>query len=236
LKRFALERRLWQLAACVVGLIASAVPVVIWTSPFWGFSVPPIVDGVPGIRVANVEVNSPAEQSGLRADDRIYRIGGESLGAEGIIGRVQGLRLDEEMQVVAERGREEFEITFLGREPELAALVYWTWQPLAATGFVALALAAWFAPGPRSRDALDWFELLALPIAMILMALFLSGEFAAWEQWRIRSRTPRFTWRETVAMSAAVMSFMATVFELRQTYAPRLRDLYESFTSEASVE
>ncbi len=61
-----LERKHWQVAACVVGLIASGSPVVIWTSPFWGFDVPEIADGVPGIRVANVEVGSPAETAGLR--------------------------------------------------------------------------------------------------------------------------------------------------------------------------
>src|SRR4029453_4982698 len=151
MKPVRLERRHWQLAACVLGLFASAFPVVIWTSPFWGFDVPRTPDGVPGIRVANVEESSPAEEAGLRADDRIYRIGGEALGVEGLIARVQGLRLDEEVQVEAERGREEFEVTFRGRERELAALVYWNWQSLAAVGFVALGLAAWFAPRPQSR-------------------------------------------------------------------------------------
>jgi hypothetical protein len=236
MKPVRLERRHWQLVACVAGLIASAVPVVIWTSPFWGFDVPPTPDGVPGIRVANVEMNSPAEEAGLRADDRIYRIGGESLGPEGLMARVQGLRLDEEVQVEAERGREEFELTFRGRERELAALVYWNWQPLAAVGFVALGLAAWIAPRPQSRGGLDWFELVALPIAMMFLALLLSGEFPVWERWKIRLDTPRFTWHETVALSAAVLSLMATVFELRQAYAPWLRELYESLTSEASVE
>jgi hypothetical protein len=236
MKPVRIERRHWQFAACVVGLIASAVPVVIWTSPFWGFNVPPTPDGVLGIRVANVEAGSPADEAGLSADDRIYRIGGEFLGLDGLIARVQRLQLDEEVQVEAERGSEAFELTFRGAEPELAALVYWTWQPLAAVGFVALALAAWFAPRPRLRGGLDWFELLALPIAVILMVLFLSGEFPAWERWRIRLRTPRFTWRETVAFSAAVVCWMATVFELLEANAPRIRELYKSLTSEVSVE
>ena len=125
---------------------------------------------------------------------------------------------------------------FRGRERELAAFVYWIWQPLAAVGFVGLALVAWFAPRPRLRGALDWFELVAIPLAIVLIALFLSGEFAAWEQWRIRLDTPRFTWQETVAISAAVVSLMATVFELLDAYAPRFRELYESLTNEASIE
>ncbi len=170
------------------------------------------------------------------AEDRIHRIGGESLEREDLIARVQRLQMGEETQVVAERGREEFEVTFSGRERELAALVYWTWQPFSAAGFVALALVAWFAPRPRSRGGLDWFELVAVPIAVILIAMFLSGEFAAWERWRIRLHTPRSTWHQTVAFSAAVVCLMATLFELREAHAPQLRELYASITSETSVE
>ncbi len=153
-----------------------------------------------------------------------------------MIARVQRLKPGEEVQVELERGRQEFDLTFRGDESELAALVYWTWQPLAAAGFVALALAAWFAPRPRLRGGLDWFELVAIPIAVILMALFLSGEFAAWERWRIRAKPERYTWHETVAFSAAMVCLMATLFELREAYATRLRELYESATRETSVE
>jgi hypothetical protein len=236
MKTVRLQRRHWQLAACVVGLIASAVPVVIWTSPFWGFSVSGEADGVPGIHVADVEAGSPADAIGLRPDDRIHGREGRSFRAEEFMARHWGLKPGEEVRVQAERGREEFEVTFRGVEPELAALVYWKWQPLAAVGFVALALAAWFAPRPRLRGGLDWFQLVALPIAVMLLALFLSGQFPAWERWRIRMETPRFTWRETLAFSAAMVSLMATLFELREAFAPRLRELYESITSEASVE
>ena len=114
--------------------------------------------------------------------------------------------------------------------------MYWTWQPLAAAGFAALALAAWFAPRPRLRGGWIGLSSIALPLGIGLLVLLLAGELAAWEWWSIRLKTPRFTWQETVACSSAAVCLMATLFELRETYAPRLRELYGSIASEASVE
>ncbi len=118
-------------------------------------------DGVPGIHVRKVEAESPADEAGLRTDDTIQRVEGQSLEPLQLQARISGLEVGEELNVEVQRGPEGLELTFRAREREVAALMYWTWQPLAAAGFAALALAACFAPRPRLRGALEWFERIA---------------------------------------------------------------------------
>src|SRR5262249_40216996 len=64
-----------ETVVCLLGFVASLVPALVYTYPFWGVRTyvdkEPFSNDAPGVIVAQIDAGSPVESAGMRPHDRV---------------------------------------------------------------------------------------------------------------------------------------------------------------------
>jgi tRNA A-37 threonylcarbamoyl transferase component Bud32 len=212
----------WQVAVCLLGAAAAAVPQWSMTDPFWGLTGTAQWDDE-ATRVTEVEPGSPADMAGLRYDDRVARVDGRRYPRGGLGPLLRRLRPGEAAELTVVRDGRTLTLTAVAVEPRLEHVRYFYWQFAAAGGFAALA--AVLAAAGRARPPW-WPPALALvagaggAVALAAAPEWLNASTVLRRDWAIAHPPVLYgTLKWAVAAVAAVLGLLGAA-ELRRRHTP----------------
>jgi membrane-associated protease RseP (regulator of RpoE activity) len=209
-----------QAAACFLIAAAGLVPVVHDNRPFWGLLCISFDDRAP--TVSEVEINSPAELAGIRANDVILSVNGSAASFSTLMAVLDGLRPGETARLRVKRGESELDVTVAGQEPPIAMIYYPTvWHPIAGGVGLALGLlvvaTGLLRPAPRWRPAVLICLSLALA-AVFFWAIVQDNVFAHWQMRRYHNLNWGAKWhfgQSWVGLVASIALALLATWELR---------------------
>jgi hypothetical protein len=253
----------WQIAACVLGVIAGLVPGISFTSSFWGLQIRTIdvlpaevrekferrefVQGNfanakrgPSIEVSEVEPHSAAERSGFRNLDSIL----DPPDGPAIEAAIEDVRngLPREFKLHRWNDEKPVRIRLQRADPELAAVWYRNPSaPIAAVIFVAVGLLL-FATDPITPNPL-WRSIL---VVIVGLGIVFGSLFAAanadllrpmhfYNRWPTENVCGWFFWQTVIVMGAGLSLVILAEIEIRRRLHPKMRSHAEFLDSAKST-
>jgi membrane-associated protease RseP (regulator of RpoE activity) len=175
-----MKRCVAEIVVCSVGLMASVIPFLVYTDPFWG------VDGfaegepfattrAPGVTILKIEPGSPAASAGLQKGDRIVAVNGKPAEFATFRTLLAAIESGQRVTLEGRRGEEDLRLDYRGEPRFLEGVLFLDWQFVAAPIFLALLLLH-IATQPLEPPPL-WRALLAMlgGLAVVTVAVIVEA-------------------------------------------------------------
>jgi hypothetical protein len=216
----------WQIAACLIGIVACATPCDVIHRGFWEYHYSVYGLDPEGTRIERIEPNTPA--ASLYEKDRIVAINGkEIVSCDGVDQAWRDAPVGSEVEFRVQRGepveddeaRRAAEVVVHIRRvaDPVAASIYWHWQIVAGIGFLALGVVVLLTY--RFQCAATWPRLVVVLGSSALFALIL---FHKWGTWSIVrhgiilgpwSEFQHFGWQKGLALGACIALLLCSVVD-----------------------
>jgi hypothetical protein len=134
-----------QIGISLIGFLASLVPAIVYTDPFWGVDI--FVDkelfatgDSPGVIVIQLASGFPAVSAGLQNRDRILKINGKEVEFATFRQVLLDVQPEEPVTLDVRRGDKELRLAYQGEIPALEGVLFLDWQFVSAPIFLVLFL------------------------------------------------------------------------------------------------
>jgi hypothetical protein len=174
-----------EIVACSLGLIASLIPGVVYTYPFWGanayvdkelFSADP-----PGVIVRQIDAGSPVEAAGLRPHDRVISFNGKPVHFGSFREVLAEVEPGEPITIDVKRDGKDVRLEYRGETPKLEGVLFLNWQFVAAPAFLVLLLLL-VATQPLMPAPL-WRAILVTLVGLGIVTTTIVIEATHWLPW-----------------------------------------------------
>lgn len=208
---------------CIIGLVASLVPTIAFSDPFWGvggFTDREIFafQDSPGVVILNVESDSPALAAGLQAHDRVLMLNDQPVTFQNFRQKLRSVQTGEYVTLDVERNDKKIQLHSLGEKPAFEAVLVLDWQFITAPVFFILLLVSIATqpldPPPLWRTILNLICGLAVLASVIIIEAFV---WLPWQSiWRVRPYyhgylpTLHYSLMAIVIILALAMIFLST--------------------------
>jgi membrane-associated protease RseP (regulator of RpoE activity) len=133
-----------EIVVCSLGLVASVIPSLVYTYPFWGtktyvdkelFSNDP-----PGVIVKQIDAGSPLESAGMHPNDRVLAFNGEPVQFGTFREVLAKVEPGEAITIDVKRDGKDVRLEYAGETPKLEGMLFFDWQFASAPSFLVLLL------------------------------------------------------------------------------------------------
>jgi len=175
-----------QILACLVGFLASLVPSLVYTDPFWGISAfsntELFATSEPkGVVVLQVESGSPAAALGLQKGDQIVTVNGKQANVGNLRQLFEGIQPSESVNVNVSRSGRVVRLTAAADTPRLEGVLFMDWQFVSAPVFLVLLLLL-IATQPLA-PAPFWRSTVVLVGGLAVLTVAIVIELKNWMPW-----------------------------------------------------
>ncbi len=147
---------------CLLGLVASIVPALVYTYPFWGVSAfidkEPFSDEAPGVIVGQIDDESPVASAGILPHDRVIQFNNKPLQFANFRKTLAAVEPGELISIDVKREGKAVRLEYKGEAPRLEGVLFFDWQfwlrrPLFSfCSSLLVATAQPLQPAPLWRD------------------------------------------------------------------------------------
>lgn len=220
----------WQVIACLLGVVACAVPCSVMHRGFWDFGFSGMRSDTKGVRIEEIEPNTPA--AALREGDRIVAINGDPDAIYDIHRAWRAAPVGSEVEFRVLRGeptvgddgaplhpivrtaevvmQESAQETILIKRvaDPLAGIIYWNWQIVAGITLVGLSLLSLATRSFPRAGVARGLLLVVAAIGLVVVVLPASGLWTSrWIvvrqdiAWSASSEVANFGWQKIVILT-----------------------------------
>ena len=133
-----------EIVISFLGLVASLVPSVVYTYPFWGAKA--YVDkelfsnDAPGLIVMQIDSGSPLALAGMRPHDRVISFNGKPVSFSSFCELLAKIEPGEAITIDVKRDGKDVRLEYKGETPKLEGVLFFDWQFVSAPAFLVLLL------------------------------------------------------------------------------------------------
>jgi len=172
-----------MIVICLVGLVASAVPAIVYTDPFWGVrgfmgKEPFAPADSQGVIITDIDSGSTAASAGLRDRDRLLTVNGVLVEFGNFRQLLGSIQPGEPVILEVIRSEQDVPLVTKGEIPAFDGMLFLDWQFASAPVFLVLLLVS-IATQPLKPPPL-WRALLA---TLGGLAVTVSVEATQWAPW-----------------------------------------------------
>jgi hypothetical protein len=162
-----------QIGVLLIGLAASAVPVVAKSLTFWGSMRSWSKLAPDRISIDLVDPDSPLGVAGLQDHDEVLSIDGNPIvSPQSWTGTIDQLRAGQEAKLRVKRGDRELTVTVKGIDPENLGYMYFYWQ-IAFAGECLVFIVLLMATQSMSPKSSIWRPLLLAMVGFVTVVVLL---------------------------------------------------------------
>jgi hypothetical protein len=129
---------------CLLGLVASLVPALVYTYPFWGvrtyFDKELFSNDAPGVIVTQIDAGSPVESAGMRSHDRVISFNSKPVQFGNFREVLAKVEPGEPITIDVKRDGKDVRLEYKGETPKLEGVLFFDWQFVSAPAFLILLL------------------------------------------------------------------------------------------------
>ena len=133
-----------EILLCALGFVASLVPALVYTYPFWGVrayvSNEPFSNDTPGVIVTQIDADSPVESAGMRPHDRVISFNRKPVQFGNFREVLAKVEPGEPISIDVKRDGKDVRLEYVGETPKLEAVLFFDWQFVSAPAFLVLIL------------------------------------------------------------------------------------------------
>jgi hypothetical protein len=212
-----------EIVVCSLGLLASLIPAIVYTDPFWGLKT--YVDrelfsnDAQGVIVIECDNNSPVQSAGLRPHDRVISFNGKPVQFSSFRNVLAQVKPGEAIEIGVKRDGKEIRLEYKGETPKLEGVLFFDWQFVSAPAFLVLLLLL-IATQPLMPAPL-WRAIIVVLIGLTIMIATIVIEATrripwswVWESKPIDHSPPQplhFTLAAAVLLMGLALSFLGAL-------------------------
>ncbi len=239
----------WQVIACLLGVVACAVPCSIMHRGFWDFGFSVMRSDSKGIRIEEIKPNTPA--AALREGDRIIAINGQPDAIYDIHRAWRAAPVGSEVEFRVLRGeptvgddgapphpivrtaevvmQEPAQETVLIKRvaDPVAGIIYWNWQMVAGITLVGLSILSLVTRSFPRAGVARGLILVVAAIGLVFVVLPASGAWTSrwivvWQDiaWSASSEIANFGWQKITILTTCAALATLGIADLWTCFRP----------------
>jgi membrane-associated protease RseP (regulator of RpoE activity) len=205
---------------CLLGLVASLIPALVYTYPFWGvrtyFDKELFSNDAPGVFVTEIDAGSPVESAGMRPHDHVTSFNSKPVQFGNFREALAKVEPGEPITIDVKRDGKHVRLEYEGETSKLEGVLFFDWQFVSAPAFLVLLLLRVatqpLMPAPLWRETV--VTLVGLGIVIVTIVIEATQRMPWTSVWQSKSIAPpalHLTLAAIVLMSGLVLSLLGAM-------------------------